>query len=347
MFDRYLFSQMTRRVLIGGRLAACINVVLCVVNVAEAATNSDQEDVFWQNYPIAVERMEAFFAEMIADGGLAKSGSRVSDDGKEHIRFMASGGASKYEKQQLEPEGIETVWCRNPDRYVFQAMRASSGSKFSLQRAYPRQAPTFDSMERYAYRNLNASHAVLGVPISQLLDHPSFRVLSVKGDERDGRQLVHVRYDFQPGVDLLLRSGELWLSPEEGWAIRESRTLYTFPDADSKMGEATTLIDYDRMEEGVAIPSRTVIDQRFGKISTREEFTIERFEHKRVSADEFTLAHYGIPEMSVESAWVAADVVNEDSRTSLRMWLVVSNVVLLVLMLALGWLRKRSSRTAS
>lgn len=308
---------------------------------AEAESLS-AEEVFRQQYPDALRRMERFFSEIEIIGTLLEGPPGEAAPSEYRVRFVSSAGASKYERQQLRPGQNTVVWCRNPDRYVFLLERASEVSTFAARRMHPKNAPVFDSTERYAHRHFKAPYTVFGVPISELMDHRDFSIQSVSSVERDGRRLVHVKYDFRPGTDLLLRSGELWLSPQEGWAVREYRSLYAFPSSPSRPGEITGLIDYDRMQDGVAIPRRSIVDQSFGGGSAREEFRFESVEHTRSPREEFTLTNYGLPEVEVKDDWAATNIGSpEGGGLSVRGWLLVINGMMLLAIVLLTWIRRR------
>lgn len=267
------------------------------------AGGESAENVFRSNYKIALSRMEAYFGEVIAIGRLTitripSTGDRTASSFA--MRFQFSGGASKWEQEPLGGAlgSSAIVWCRNPKHYVFSIERPISSELFKINRLASGDSDRSKPMDETIYRQFRASHAINGVLFSTMMDDASFSVQSAQYVQEGSDNLVHVKYDYSPEDDeQMLRGGELWLNPARGWAIDKCRSDYFVEDRPSTPASMTCKIEYDSFEDGVAIPGRVLIEQRLGGFRIEEELVIEEFTHGPSSLSEFTLPHYGLPEI--------------------------------------------------
>ena len=157
------------------------------------------------------------------------------------VLYESFGGASKWQQAPVEiapcdGAPIGKVWCRNPSLYVFELQRPATVAQFSVAKIRPKSVPESYSMDGTVYRHFKASHAINGVPISKLMDDPSFTLHLVEKVNENSEQLVHVTYDVTFKSEPIIRGGELWLLPNQGWAIRKSRSDYLQPDRPSTSG---------------------------------------------------------------------------------------------------------------
>lgn len=312
----------------------------------ESATPLTADNVaarFREDYPAALQRMEAFFNESRAAGEVEIVRTPANGEPDTLVIayvFQRSGGRSKWEsaprRRDEKPSPPAQVWCRNPDRYAFQLRRDPEEKTFFLAQLRPRDEATVESQDRSGFRFYNASHAVLGVPVSELLASPEFVVKSVELEPTDAGELVHVAYDFRQPPPGVLRSGELWLRPDRGWAIDHCRTDVEVGLAKPLSGSAAVRVDYQGSLDGVAVPARIELRQQLGeRISTVETMTFSHFEHAPTAAEEFTLAHYSLPEVEPETP------IEAGSDRRLIRWIGFGHAALAVVLIAVIAYRRR------
>lgn len=319
-----------------------------MLSVCAHPSNTAAEHRLPAEFEHALRRTETYFAEVTAHGTLHHRKIRPHSPPENSVSeylFQRSGGASKWHVRAPVREGdyaLLTVWCRNPARYAFEAESFAGESRFFVTQIAPKDAPSFDSTERYAYRYFDASHAVLGVALSEIISHPTFAIRSLHFVDDGPERLVHVQYALSPDEPLILRSGELWLLPDQGWAVRRSRTEFMFRNQVWTAGEATTTVTYDGLDNGVALPTQVRITQRFGEfMETEETFAFDGFEHTASPPEVFTLSHYKIPE--VEAARILD--VSYEAAPSARLVL-FANAAALVCVIGLVVVRRRMRRAS-
>lgn len=306
---------------------------------------------FRNEFGDALRRTEAYFAEVAAAGTLKMSATRPGADRLEtvyEVSYLSSGGASKFEKQEIGKSTEEvsegTVWCRNPNRYVFHLERRSRDEPFIQRHLAAKDSDPIPLMDWYNFRYLNASHAVFGVPLSVIVGAPGFQILTADLLEEDGLEIVHIKYEFPPPADADHRNGELWLSPAEGWAVKRFWTEYLNPDDPvlSQKGERTGTVSYSRVEDGVAIPAKVSISGKYREYGKQEEFVFKSLDHHTSSEHEFTLSIYGLPEMSPPLG-ISAPSGSALSNVRSRLWalLVINGLVVAAFLawIVLRWRR--------
>ena len=284
--------------------------------------------------------MEDFFSEVRASGSLKmKVGSEKSPT-ELLMSFVRSGGSSKFSSRQIQPEFSERVWCRNPEKYVFQINRMSENSSFTASNVLATSTPLSQSKDIFPYRFLDASFSISGIPLSKIMQDPSFSIKTISNSKStpDGRRLISMKYDFARTGEtqgLVLRSGEVWLSPERGWAIEKYRTATEVLGSRVKdpVGEIDGAVEYERMEQGVAIPKRVIAKHTLAGRSNTEEFIFEDVQHIGSDKKDFTLSYYGLPEADPDGF--------TQGRSMAPLWLIATNVGLFLGVIILGWLRWR------
>jgi hypothetical protein len=306
---------------------------------------TDARGSFDDEYPRALAQIEGFFASVRAQG--RQHTVRTRPDGSEQLNeyldfvFARSKGASKYEMTGQAPQDSTIVWCRNPDKYVFNLRRYSPNSEYAVVALNGKDSPTADSMERYSYRDLDASHSVYGVRVSKLMDDPSFQIKSVQYDADQGE--VHVSYALSPDPPLVLRDGDLWLSPQLGWAITRFHSNYKYDSRPELVGQMNGTVEYSIMENGVAVPSRVVISTSYAGYKTNEDFQFQSVLRTQVPDEEFTLTSYALPEMDP----LHYNPLAQEPRGFFS-WGIPINVAAIVIIVAIMlWRRLRSYRFTS
>ena len=335
-------------IVLGGPTLACV-VQQGVAGDRSAAPPGGHDGAtdlqgFLTEYGAALRKIGDYFSEITVSGTLSdvvKKPRRRETRDVAKMLFQRGVGASKYERSS---DGQAVVWCRNPGSYVFKLSQHAASDEFSLSELHTKSLPISDSRERYAYRCLDASHAVTGIDVREILAAPGFRLKSVQREQGEGEQIVHVSYDYTPEDGItMLRDGELWLSREKGLAIVKSRSAIQLPkDPSVPIGSAVTEVEYGGMDDGVAIPKRVVIQHVLAGLDRREEFVFESVQHGRPDQAVFTLGHYGLPEADPSDA----RLVDASATGSVRVWLLCANVAVVGLLAFLLIARRRRRRRA-
>lgn len=292
------------------------------------------EALFNEEYPAALKKMDEFFSEVKASGILTITRRPPEGDpttATYRRLFQFSGGSSKWEEFRTENTGeavVETVWCRNPEQYVFSLERPKESQNYSIRRIARGTTALSDAMDGTVYRHYNASHGLNGVRLSEILSHISFRIKSIEYVNEGVGQLIHVAYTYSPDrPNNMLRDGELWLLPGKGWAIHRSRSDYLVPDRPSATAGMECKMEYSGMVDGVAVPKRVILKQKLNRFLIEEELVFESFEHTKSPDSDFSLPHYNLTEADVPTEY--EHVVAPASRMT---WLIVGNAVLLLLL---------------
>ena len=101
----------------------------------------------------------------------------------------------------------------------------------------------------------------------------------------------------------------------------------------NEVGEIDATIEYDRMEQGVAIPKRILARHTMPGLLTTEDFVFNDTNHVGTNENEFTLSFYGLPEADPRKFGRL--------RGGIPNWLIAINVIIFLAVVVVGWLRRR------
>jgi hypothetical protein len=252
----------------------------------------------------ALQKADVFFSEIRASG-LLQTTTKLKwlsqIQAEESVQI--SSGAFKYTKKAIEPKGkiAEKIYCRNPDKYVFRLERPEGMKSFTIKEILPKESAYSELYDIMPRRFLCVSHSVLGVPLSKITVERSFSVrsISIKKD------VAKLDFSWLPTAELMpgleFKSAEVWFSIEKGWAVEKYRVSI------APRGGKPTLIDgtveYERMEDGIAIPKGVV--EVHGTSGT-VKFQFDKIEHYRSDPQDYTLSYYGFSEPANSSSPVHA-----------------------------------------
>jgi hypothetical protein len=287
---------------------------------------------------LSFRKMQQFFSQIRASGSLETT-SLKGQRSKYRLCFLRSQGSSKYSLLPLQPPQRETVWCRNPARYVFELERPPEQRRWILRDVFSKTTPLTQARDVFVYRFLDASHSVCGVGFLDIMTDPSFAVSAISRSGPAGHDLVDLRYEYSPAPkdsrEMALGPGEVWLSPAWGWAIVKYKATAQVHGSGSKVlaAQLESAVDYDRMVAGVALPKRIVNSQAVAGKSSREEFVFDSIEQAPADGADFTLSSYGLPEVDPDRS--------SAGRWLLPWWLAAANVVLALALAVLHRVRKR------
>lgn len=150
--------------------------------------------------------------------------------------------------------------------------------------------------------------ALAGVRLADLLHEPNFSLKSVTSVSRDDKELVRIDFDWAR-PDKAFDGGSILLDPNDYWAAREH-------EIHAPRGPTQTIILYDHLE-GIPVPHKIEATTRYDRDESlkdpeqyngyveRTTFTFDKFEHKDVPAETFTLTAFGLPEREAETSWTA------------------------------------------
>lgn len=270
---------------------------------------------FEREYPAALRKIDAYFADIVASGEVTETRLVPGEAPKtwhSTVRFYVSQGAEKHERVIVDDAsgGREVrVWCRNPQRYTFGLRNNGNTQPYSVYFLDTTNPPLREGNDVYAYKELKASHAVVGLEISELLADESFSLEDVHYEQEGDRQLVAVKYDFARDDEeddfVAVRGGRFWLAPELGWAVTKYRCDFVpWGTQPSDANQVQGSVEYEKeMVDGVAIPSRVITES---KVMTgdhrivRWKFKFTELKRNKTPLGEFTLSHYGLSEQLAE-----------------------------------------------
>jgi hypothetical protein len=297
-----------------------------------ATAHGDEKDVdrFLKEYP------EASRAWQIRYNRVRGSCITYEFDGKARKRvcknnFAVDLGFKKVEIERLPDakadNGWFSVYCLGPDS-AFILDRMSNTPEFSvsaiekdpkLERIYDRD---FGSL-------FTAPFSILGVPLSDFMTKPTFRVVSAATRVQDGHELMHV--DYEVGRSESPDRVRIEVEPALSWGIRkvEVRTAL------SKWRDVLRYdVEYDPTPyQDWPRPRRVQFTDRKGEKAVCE---IETIEWDSTPRESFSMTAYGLPDLSHPQPPGSAHLA----------WLVGLGIATLLAASGLTWIARRSSRPA-
>lgn len=234
-----------------------------------AATRADEADVarFREEYPSALERLEARFAQYRANATM------MSEDGKgsgvvSRLEIAADHGFQKVRSLSKpspnDPPGeIEGVICVG-ERSAFSISRVPE-----YYEAFQPDGSGDEQVTRAVFNQeygafINAPFAMFGRPLSEALKMPGVRLVSVEklDDEPGLLRVVHEMDAYFQGVAVKSRLS-MTLDPDAAWVIRSIEHQFeSMPGLGGNLESMPGLrgnleVEYGETRDGIPLP-RTV-----------------------------------------------------------------------------------------
>ena len=137
-----------------------------------------------------------------------------------------------------------------------------------------------------------SAYKIFTVPLSEIMADPTFKIKAISRVESGGKDCIKIEYHYDNRVEGIGPKNWVILSPEEGWAIRAQRNESTYYDAWRE-----SEIDYGPLRDGVAYPIRIRHQLHSKPDDYIHDYTFDEFTHGTTPAEEWTLSHYGLPEL--------------------------------------------------
>ena len=114
-------------------LSLLVIIIMGIIPQQSVAGSNGKED--WKTHvEPSIQKMERFYSEVCASSITKTTGTLKLKGSKEKVtkkvelfeNLQRSGGALKHLTRIIEPNGkiAESVYCRNPGKYVFELARA-------------------------------------------------------------------------------------------------------------------------------------------------------------------------------------------------------------------------------
>jgi len=274
----------------GQRALAVAFAVLFASPISRAAAGPDEVTRFGKEYPAAVARLESRFAQVKGTCRLTRQfgdkparstkGTFAVDHGYGKISFPVKLPRSKSE--------MEAVYCSGANT-GFRLRRMSAGSGYIIDGV--------GESARVAYSEtigilLGAPYAILGKPMSRVMESPGFQLVDAREVEFGKKRCVRVeiRYEAGDGKGPAKDTAAVTLDPDAGWAILRTE----FRPAHDPGLLMTFDVEYAPPQGGMPVP-RSVKVTTPGS-STSCEFETVSFEP--TPEREFAMNYYGLPDLT-------------------------------------------------
>jgi hypothetical protein len=287
--------------------------------------------------PDALKRLEALYSRARASGTLTEEiRSRGPDGPADPVQSTAShkivleisGDLRKYSQTLIFNRRLDKATHSLQDAKITQATPERSvicrGGEYSFQLRWEEDVPIISSFgqtndEQINNKLIRVVDDILRAPcgvfpgglyMSRILSYPSFTIRKIT--RTSGQRGDHLLIDFEwdardnehylEGKALAEKSGKkvlntkrMWIetSPDEGWAIQASGR--TARDGSHPPIYPRQDIEYGATRDGVPIPLRVRYSDPLVPRTT--VFEVEKLEFGPISASEFTLSAYGLPEL--------------------------------------------------
>ena len=200
--------------------------------------------------------------------------------------------------EETETIHAETVRCYNR-RYSFELKRDTGKKEFSIvsfdENKSADQSTAVRGMVQWLSVYLDAPCSLYVNRMSEFLANERFSISGVSEVRNKDKKMLKVEFEVKAAPKLAGFVGWFIVSPEESWVLHSYEILYKTNDY------IRGTIDYDGSEGGVPRPMKVVHTK--GKVGEAmpvqtTSFDFDEFHFGEVPEFDFTLAAFGLPELS-------------------------------------------------
>lgn len=214
---------------------------------------------------------------------VSESAVFAADHGFQKVEITTEKNSSKQDGDR-----VERVYCFGRSS-GFQLIRDAGSPAFAVKGIGTDPNDRRSYLQRFG-RFLAAPYAILGTPLSQLLQIPTFKLISAKTIEIEGEQLVQMRYEIGEGPNP--DRSMLILDPANSWAIRSGEIR---PGISQGRASIQFEIKYEPGQSGTLWPRSVKFHDVTGETATCEFIA---FTADPTPENEFRMTHYGLPDLT-------------------------------------------------
>jgi hypothetical protein len=306
-----------------------------------AGEQLSEEKIITQ-YIAAIRDMEKFYSHIHATGNLVKIFHKPAGDLRDEVKFeFWSTGVNHLSTEiNTTKSGELREWVEGSNsQYRFTIVRSNVGQPFTIQEFVPASSVASSPTAKYAASwNPDASYATgypaaaysaFDVPMSRIIESPSFKIRQVAQEKIGGDELIRIDFDFKPDRDYSLVKASVLVQPNLGWAVRSYEGGF---GENGKIKRSGT-VDYQTTPDGAYLPKKIVRDHP----SYHYEFIFDdfiRIPPESKSAKTFRLSNFGLPEVGDEPV--------EGSWGNLLNWIIVLGLIFLIIAMFFAVMNRRA-----
>jgi hypothetical protein len=277
-----------------------VAIVIALPNVLRAS-EADIARVRSQ-YPSALARLERHYSQTVASGTLvSRNGAHVLS---QKVRIEIDGNLKKATLVK-EADGLnsarEVVQCVGLSG-PFTVRRQAVGVPYVLTGMGAGPADATWLFDHFAGRYLLSSITMLGVPLSETMVNPKFRVTSAQSDRSHDEETMTFNYSSVDASGNPI-TGKIEALPGKGWVIRRHESLMKAIPFGVKGASGSDLnvimeAEYSGDDDGIPVPRLVKFN---GAEKTRSsEFRFDKVEYGvKTPVREFAMTYYGLPDIAV------------------------------------------------
>ncbi len=259
-----------------------------------------EADRFLREYPNAGRQLEARYAHLQGEGLYEQVSQTASNRPpfRARLSFAVEGMNRKIELRhertgQVEMIPDDKVYCRN-QQHDFKLNRKGDKGAYTVGdiSGATESRGSNPALDHTYGRYLVAPFTVGSIKLTEMISDPSFVVASATTEKVGDDELVRINFTY--GVGNAAQEGFVLLAPSKGWTIREWETRL-----DTLKVPIYSKITYRPTGDDLPLPR--VIEIKDADF-TLKTLSFDNVEFKPTPVEEFTLAHYGLPDVSTPGA---------------------------------------------
>jgi prepilin-type N-terminal cleavage/methylation domain-containing protein len=251
---------------------------------------------FHREYPRASERIQAGFAMLRGRCRLMESGGSggKKDSSIHEVEFRVDHGFTRAVIRPMSgpPETrADRAYCLRPDG-GFSLIQIPGAKRYSVQALGddPKLKASFSN--RFG-KFLIAPHGILDTEFSEYLSYPNFTTRSADPVVVDGKRLLRMEFDSGTGGPETTMRMTVDFDPDAGWLIHSAELRPGYMNGHVAVGYKVKY--QDAIGTDVALPREVRFLDPTGVTTT---CAFESIERRPTPETEFTMAHFGLPDIA-------------------------------------------------
>ncbi len=270
----------------------CLGIVAATLSSPSFA-GTDEVSRFKAEYPEAAKRLKECFDKVRGKATIESTSdpaaTKRSSSTEVVFAYERSAKLLRVRRGGKSAAGNESVYCTTEGK-GFELFRDTPNASFMARRTGAEIDKINSSINHTLDRFLLAPFSIYGGALIDIMSNPKFQIISADVSREGTDELFELGYTINDSADAKA-DAKVTFDPKNGWIIRRVRLV----PRNAPRIHIEYEVDYASTIDGCSFPKTVVLRDVDG---SRTKCTFHDMTQDASPAEEFSMAHYGLPDLS-------------------------------------------------